>query len=153
MGMGYTVRKGPKSEHKGTYKLAEVTLTTALVGAEGLVKGAPGLVQGVGQGIVAIDEGGGGGGKAAERSLQGGGKGDTVVLACLAGGAARSGRKGGVADWKRIRNGSKTGTEQPYHPRWHSQRAERSAHKEEQHQTLRARSGGRKEEERRQKGS
>ena len=43
IGTGYIVRKGLKSEHKGTYKLAEVTLTTALVGAEGLIKGALGF--------------------------------------------------------------------------------------------------------------
>jgi hypothetical protein len=44
IGIGYIVRKGLKSEHKGTYKLAEVTLTTALVGVEGLIKGALGLM-------------------------------------------------------------------------------------------------------------
>ena len=41
--IGYIVRTGLKSKYKGTYKLTKVTLIIALVGVEGLIKGALGL--------------------------------------------------------------------------------------------------------------
>jgi hypothetical protein len=44
IGLGYIVRKGLKSEYKGTYKLTKVTLIIVLVGIESLTKSALGLI-------------------------------------------------------------------------------------------------------------